>query len=44
VDGVVPPGHVWLIIGSRDFSSEIGTTVAFDEAAMEGPERVVVSL
>lgn len=42
VDGIVPPGHIWLITGSYDFSSEISTAVAFDEAAVEGPERAVV--
>ena len=44
VDGIVPPGHVWLITGSYDFSSEIGTAVAFDKTAFMGRERVVVSL
>jgi len=41
----VPPGHVWLIIGWYDFSSEFGTAVAFGKAAMaKCSERVVVSL
>jgi len=40
----VPPGHVWLIIGSYGFSLEIDTTVAFGQAAVKGPERAVVSL
>lgn len=45
MDGIVPPGHVWLIIGSYSLSSEIGTTVASGEAAaVKGPERAVVSL
>ena len=45
MDGIVPPGHVWLIIGLYNFSSEIDTTVAFGEAAMaKGFERVFVSL
>lgn len=40
----MPPGHVWLTIGSCDFSSDTVTTEAFGEAAMmEGAERVEVS-
>lgn len=40
----MPPGHVWLMIGSCNFSSGVGTTVAFGEAAvLEGTERVVLS-
>ena len=45
VDEIVPPGHVWLIIGSCNFSSEIDTTVAFSEAAaVKVSERVIFSL
>jgi len=41
----VPPGHVWLIIGLYDSSSETDTTVAFGEAAMaKGLKRVFLPL
>jgi len=42
---IEPPGHVWLKIGSCDFSSETGATVAFGEAeVVAGTERVFISL
>jgi len=40
---MVPPGHVWLVIGSRDLSLEVGMTKAFGTAAV-GAERVFLAL